>query len=130
MDARIELIDQVVQALAGVNKEVIETVEQVLYIQLQNYEIQERCTEVTVHDGSNLGLVRKFIATKQLEGKSEKTLRKYQPELEKLVEFLNKKLYEVDTYDLRLYLALYKEKRNVSNRHLTRLKWSFVNQII
>lgn len=118
MDARIELIDQVVQALAGVNKEVIETVEQVLYIQLQNYEIQERCTEVTVHDGSNLGLVRKFIATKQLEGKSEKTLRKYQPELEKLVEFLNKKLYEVDTYDLRLYLALYKEKRNVSNRTL------------
>ena len=67
---------------------------------LQNYEVQERCTEVAIHDNTNIGLVRKFIATKKLEGKSERTLRRYQPELEKLVYFLDKKLYEVSSYDL------------------------------
>lgn len=122
MDVRIDIINKVVQSLLGVEQEVVEKVEQVLYIQLQDYEVQERCTEITPHDGSNLGLVRKFIATKRLEGKSEKTLRKYQPELEKVVGFLTKKLYETDTYDLRLYLALYKEKRKISNRSLDNIR--------
>ena len=122
MDARTEIIDKVIQALGGVAQETVEKVERVLYIQLKEYEVQERCTEMVVHDGTNLGLVRKFIATKRLEGKSEKTLRKYQPELEHLVEFLNKKLFEVDTYDLRLYLSLYKENRGVSNRTLDNIR--------
>lgn len=69
-----------------------------------------------------MGLVRKFIATKKLEGKSERTLRRYQPELEKLVSFLDKKLFEVNPYDLRLYLSLYKEQRKISNRTLENMR--------
>lgn len=122
MDIRTEIINKVLQSLDGVQQDVQDRVEAALHIQLKDYEIQKRCTEITVHDGSNLGLVRKFIATKRLEGKSEKTLRKYQSELEKLVEFLNKKLYEAETYDLRLYLALYKENRKVSNRTLDNIR--------
>ena len=122
MDLKTEIISGVLQALADVPQEVQEKVEAVLHIQLQEYEVQKKTTEITVHDGSSLGMVRKFIATKRLEGKSEKTLRKYQPELEKLVAFLDKKLYEVETYDLRLYLALYKEHRGVSNRTLDNIR--------
>ena len=121
-DIRTQIIDKVLNALIGVEQEVLEKVERTLCIQLQEYEIFERTTEIVPHDNTNLGLVRKFIATKKLEGKSEKTLRKYQPELEKLVEFLNKKLYEVDTYDLRLYLSLYKEKRKITNRTLDNMR--------
>ena len=117
MDIRTEIINNVLQALADQQQEVQERVEAALHIQLQGYEVQKRTTEVIVHDGSSLGMVRKFIATKRLEGKSEKTLRKYQPELEKLVEFLSKKLYEVETYDLRLYLALYKENKKSKQSH-------------
>ncbi len=122
MDIRTEIINNVLQALADQQQEVQERVEAALHIQLQGYEVQKRTTEVIVHDGSSLGMVRKFIATKRLEGKSEKTLRKYQPELEKLVGFLSKKLYEVETYDLRLYLALYKENKKVSNRTLDNIR--------
>lgn len=122
MDARTEIIDKVLQSLTGVQQDVLDKVERVLHIQLREYEVQERCTEIVVHDGTNMGLVRKFIATKRLEGKSEKTLHKYQPELESVVNFLNKKLFEVETYDLRLYLALYKENRGVSNRTLDNLR--------
>lgn len=92
MDLKTEIISGVLQALADVPQEVQEKVEAVLHIQLQEYEVQKKTTEITVHDGSSLGMVRKFIATKRLEGKSEKTLRKYQPELEKLVAFLDKKI--------------------------------------
>ena len=109
MDIRSKIIDKVLEALSGIDQEVLGKIERTLYIQLQEYEVHERCTEVVVHDISSYGLVKKFIATKKLEGKSERTLRKYQPELEKVVAFLNKNLFEVDTYDLRLYLALYKK---------------------
>lgn len=122
MDIRTEIINNVLQALADQQQEVQERVEAALHIQLQGYEVQKRTTEVIVHDGSSLGMVRKFIATKRLEGKSEKTLRKYQPELERLVGFLSKKLYEVEIYDLRLYLALYKENKKVSNRTLDNIR--------
>lgn len=122
MDVRTDIINKVVEALADMEQDVIDRVERVLHIQLQNYEVQERCTAVVLHDCSSIGLVRKFIATKRLEGKSERTLKKYQPELERLVEFLNKKLYEVETYDLRLYLSLYKEQRGVSNRTLDNIR--------
>lgn len=122
MDIRTEIINNVLQALVDIQQEVQEKVEAALHIQLQKYEIQERTTEITVYDESNIKLVKKFIATKRLEGKSEKTLRKYQPELEKLILFLKKKLHEVETYDLRLYLALYKEYRGVSNRTLDNIR--------
>lgn len=122
MDIRSKIIDKVLEALSGIDQNVLEKVERTLYIQLQEYEVQERSTEIVVHDNSNLGLVKKFIATKKLEGKSQRTLKKYQPELEKVVAFLNKNLFEVDTYDLRLYLALYKENRKISNRTLDNIR--------
>lgn len=122
IDARAEIIDKVLAALTGIEQEILEKVERTLCIELQEFEVFKRTTEIVPHDNTNLGLVRKFIATKRLEGKSERTLKKYQPELEKMVDFLNKKLYEVDTYDLRLYLALYKDKRKITNRTLDNIR--------
>lgn len=122
MDVRAKIIDQVLSALPDVAPDILDRIEHTLLVQLQNYEVQERCTEVTVYDNTNMGLVRKFIATKKLEGKSDRTLRRYQPELEKLVYFLDKKLYEVSPYDLRLYLSLYKERRKISNRTLENMR--------
>lgn len=121
-DARTEIIDCVLNALAGIEQDVLDKIERTLCIELQEYEILKRTTEVVAHDNTNLGLVHKFIATKRLEGKSEKTLKKYQPELEKMVNFLNKKLHDVDTYDLRLYLALYKDKLKITNRSLDNIR--------
>lgn len=122
MDVRSKIVDQVLEALPELSADIREKIERTLLTSLQNYEVQERCTEVAIHDNTNMGLVRKFIATKKLEGKSERTLRRYQPELEKLVYFLDKKLYEVSPYDLRLYLSLYKEQRKISNRTLENMR--------
>lgn len=122
MDVRSKIVDQVLESLPELSADLRDRIERTLLTSLQNYEVQERCTEVAIHDNTNMGLVRKFIATKKLEGKSERTLRRYQPELEKLVYFLDKKLYEVSSYDLRLYLSLYKEQRKISNRTLENMR--------
>ena len=122
MDVRSKIVDQVLESLPELSADLRDKIERTLLTSLQNYEVQERCTEVAVHDNTNMGLVRKFIATKKLEGKSERTLRRYQPELEKLVYFLDKKLYEVSSYDLRLYLSFYKEQRKISNRTLENMR--------
>lgn len=122
MDVRSKIVDQVLESLPELSADLREKIERTLLTSLQDYEVQERCTKVTVHDNTSMGLVRKFIATKKLEGKSDRTLRRYQPELEKLVYFLDKKLYEVSPYDLRLYLSLYKEQRKISNRTLENMR--------
>lgn len=122
MDVRTKIIDKVLESLPEISQETKDKIERTLCIQLKDYEIQERCTEITVHDDTNLGIVRKFLATKKLEGKSEKTLRRYQPELERMVTFLNKSVKKTDTYDLRLYLSLYKERRKISNRTLENMR--------
>lgn len=122
MDVRAKIVDQVLESLPELSTDLRDKIERTLLTSLQNYEVQERCTEVAIHDNTNMGLVRKFIATKKLEGKSERTLRRYQPELEKLVYFLDKRLYEVSSYDLRLYLSLYKEQRKISNRTLENMR--------
>lgn len=122
MDVRSKIVDQVLESLPELSADLREKIERTLLTSLQNYEVQERCTEVAIHDNTSMSLVRKFIATKKLDGKSERTLRRYQPELEKLVYFLDKKLYEVSPYDLRLYLSLYKEQRKISNRTLENMR--------
>ena len=122
MDVRTKIINNVLESLVGLETDVLQKVEHSLHIQLKDYEIQERCTEMIVHDDTNMGLLKKFLATKRLEGKSERTIEKYRPELENLIHFTNKKICDMNAYDLRLYLAVYKEKRNVSNRTLENMR--------
>jgi site-specific recombinase XerD len=93
-------------------------VQDVLVIQLNQYEIQERCTDVTVSDYSAEGALKRFIATKRVEGIADSTLRRYADENMKLLRFLCKPLYEIETYDLRFYLSYRRQQGNVSNRTL------------
>lgn len=119
MDIRDTIIQAVVAALQGrADSVVVDTVQDVLTIQLNQYEVQERCTAVAVTDNSAEGLLRKFVATKRVEGIADTTLRRYADENLKLIRFLGKPLYEVTTYDLRFYLSFKRQQGGVSNRTL------------
>lgn len=122
MDVKVQVINNVLSSLKDFDQNTLDKIENILYINFEKYEIKEKCTEVVVHDNSNLGLIKKFIATKKLEGKSVKTLKKYQPELEKLHYFLGKSFYKINIYDLRYFLAQYKEHRKISNRTLDNMR--------
>lgn len=87
-------------------------------IQLNQYEIQERSTELTVSDNSAEGMLRRYIATKRIEGKAESTLRRYWEQNLKLIQFLQKPLHEITTDDIRFYMAYRRQQGRVSNRTL------------
>lgn len=121
MDAREMIIQKVMQTLEGrVDARTADTVQDVLVIQLNNYEVQERCTEVATVNDSAERMLDKFIATKRVEGIAESTLQRYEDQCWKLIQFLRKPLYEVTTYDIRFYLSYRREKAEtkVSNRTL------------
>lgn len=122
MDIKTQFIDTIMQSLVGISTTSRDLVEQVLLAELQHYELQERSTELVVSDNSNQGFLKKFLATKRLEGKSEKTINKYYSDINKFLLCLDKPLYEVTTFDLRYYLSVYKEKRHISNRTLENIR--------
>ena len=119
MDIRLLIIQSVTAALQDrVPQEVMTTVQDVLTIELNRYEVQERCTAVTVSDNSAEGQLRKYIATKRVEGLSDSTLRRYYDANLALIRFVRKPLYEITTYDLRFYLSYRRQQGGISNRTL------------
>ncbi|MFR8548839.1 MAG: phage integrase N-terminal SAM-like domain-containing protein, partial [Lachnospiraceae bacterium] len=119
MDIRLSVIQSVVAALQSrVPSETLTIVQDVLTLELNQYEVQERCTAVTVADNSAEGQLRKYIATKRVEGLSDSTLRRYYDADLALIRFVRKPLYEVTTYDLRFYLSYRRQQGGISNRTL------------
>lgn len=121
MEIREQIIQKVVRALEGrVDTRTADTIQDVLIMELNNYEVQERSTEVAIVDDSAEKMLKKFLATKRIEGIAESTLHRYADENRKLIHFLGKPLYDVTTYDIRFYLSYRREKAEtkVSNRTL------------
>lgn len=119
MDIRNQIVQEVIAGLQGrVSTEIVDTVQDILVIQLNKYEVQERCTEVAVTDTSAEKLLKKFVATKRIEGLADSTLRRYYEINRQMLEAIRKPLYEITTYDLRFYLSLCREKGAISNRTL------------
>ena len=119
MDIREAIIHKVIQALQGrADAETVNVVQDILVVELNRYEVQERSTEITLTDTSAEGMLRKYIATKRIEGKAESTIRRYYRENLKLIQFFRKPLSEITTYDLRFYLSFRRQQGTISNRTL------------
>lgn len=82
-------------------KKIIDTIT----IKLNEYKMSERCTALTVVDTESQKLVKKFLATKRIEGRSQKTIDRYSYVIKRMMEYLNMPIKDMDVYSLRLYLA-------------------------
>lgn len=123
MDVRNDIVDSVLMTMGAIiTGSALEQLQAVLLSELNKYEVQERTTEIVIRDGSAEGLLRKFLATKRIEGKSENTLKYYNDVLCTFINRLDRRLYEVTAFDLRLYLSMYKERRKVNNRTLENMR--------
>lgn len=94
--------------------EQLEQLENVLDIVMYNFNINVKKTEIIVYDNSNENTLKKFIATKRLEGLSEDTLEQYYRTVNNMFKELEKPLKDIKTDDIRYYLSFYQEKRKVS----------------
>lgn len=126
MDIRDTIVQAVMEALRGrVTTEMENIVQDVLVVQLNSYEVQERCTDVAVQDSSAEGMLKKYIATKRIEGIADSTLRRYARENLKMIDTIRKPLDDITTYDLRFYLSAKRQEGKNSNRTLDGMRRCF-----
>lgn len=119
MDIRNLIIENVQRMVADVMPdEVMEALTDALVLELHRYEIQERCTDLAVQDTGPEKILKRYIATKRIEGLAESTVRRYYEINKELLDFLRKPIREIQTDDLRFFLSMRRRNDGVSNRTL------------
>ena len=84
----------------------------VLVYSLYNVDISERKTMKQHENNDNEGMLVVFIAAKRIEGCSEKSLKYYDMTIRAMLNTVDKFVQNINTDDLRGYLANYQKNRN------------------
>ena len=88
----------------------LEKLNEILEYNFYNYEVVEiEKNKKDFEDYTEL-----FIASKKVEGCSERTLNYYQTTIDNMLEEIDKNIKTIDTNDLRSYLTNYQNKNNCS----------------
>jgi site-specific recombinase XerD len=96
------------------NNAQLEELRRVLTHNLRNVDITERKPPDPQGTVGNGELLDVFIAAKRIEGCSEKSLKYYDSTIRQMIGGINKQVREINTDDLRGYLADFQKKRNSS----------------
>lgn len=88
----------------------LEKLNEILEYNLYKYDV----IEVEKNKKDDVDYAELFIASKKVEGCSERTLNYYKTTIDNMLEQINKEIKTVDTDDLRSYLTSYREKNNCS----------------
>ncbi|MEA4909166.1 MAG: site-specific tyrosine recombinase/integron integrase [Anaerolineaceae bacterium] len=92
----------------------IEELRQVLTYHLHNVEFIERRDSSPQENAENNEIHAVFIAAKRIEGCSEKSLKYYSSTIQRMLGVLGKPVREINTDDLRRYLANYQIEHSSS----------------
>jgi len=88
----------------------LEKLNEILEYNLYNYEV----IEIEKNRRKLENYTELFIASKRVEGCSDRTLNYYKTTIENMLEVINKNIKTVDTNDLRNYLTKYQKNNNCS----------------
>lgn len=61
MDAKVQVINDIMSSLKDLDQKTLDRTENILYVNFKKYDIKETCTEIVIHDDSNLGLIKKSL---------------------------------------------------------------------
>ena len=111
------------------NQEIINSVMYQMNPFLDNQQLMELKkvleTVVNENEGSvddSFEFLNRFIATKKLEGRSDKTLKYYKNTVDKMLLGIDKSVKAITTEDLRDYLTNYQSKSTVSNQSVDNIR--------
>ena len=108
------LINEIVQdMLSELNNLQIEKLQNVIKKALLNYEVVES-NKNNSEQYNEPDLINLFLSAKRVEGCSEKSLKYYKSTIEAMVKCINKKIKQIKTNDIRIYLTNYQEERKSS----------------
>jgi len=110
-----KLITEIQANMASLlNMTQLEELRRVLTHSLHNVEVKEHKSTKPQETAENGKLMEVFIAAKRIEGCSEKSLKYYDATIYNMHDSLKKPIREINTDDLRGYLADYQKERNSS----------------
>ena len=89
---------------------------------LSECEITPKATEEEQRNKENAELLGAFISSKKVEGCSVKTIHYYESSIEKLIATINKNVCDIETNDIRCYLAEQQEQRGLSKVTIDNLR--------
>lgn len=110
-----KFVDGILEAMESeLSPAALQKLEAVLVTRLQDIRLEAESRELVVSDRHWERVLRTWLATKRLENCSEGTLANYGRAIRMMLERLNRRLRDITANDLRYYLAVYQEERQVS----------------
>lgn len=109
------ILENVVNAMVPhLTPEQLETLNNVLYINFHDVEVQEQRTELVTRgvDGDE-AKIRMFVASKKAVNRQNNTLQQYTREIRNMLAFLGKRLEDITGMDLRYYYGVMREQRGI-----------------
>ena len=89
----------------------IDRLEQCIIIALHGYDIAIAETALVTVDTTTERVFKMFIASKRVEGLSEKTLKYYAMEIRALLGFVQKSVEQISSNDVRFYLSMVQSQK-------------------
>ena len=108
--------------LAYLDNEQLHVLQAVLNNTLQGLKITSADYASIADKEDNIQLLNNFIASKRVEGCSEKTLGYYESTIAKMFSLLPKHVYNIQTDDLRKYLADYQQTNGCSKSNIDNIR--------
>lgn len=105
--------------------EQIKIITEIIENELSMYEIKKKENDDEIKMRENSHLVAVFLSAKKIEGCSEKTIHYYQSSIEKLLSSISKEVRDINTNDIRCYLAEQQDKRDLSKVTIDNLRRIF-----
>ena len=105
--AKEQFIQTIKSRLADiVDADTAEKVIDIVTLELKDYDLAKRSTELVVYDDKNQKVIKSFLGCLMVEGKSKGTIRQYKYTLQRMFKFLgNRKYSEIGTADIMAWLA-------------------------
>lgn len=85
---------------------------------IYKYRVESKQTDIVVYDNSNERILKNYIASLRLEGKSELTIDQYHRIINNFLKSTGKPVKKITTGDIRYYLAKYMSERKVGKTTL------------
>ena len=133
------VVEMLVMEVINMKNTIIQEIEQFLLNCLDNSQLDAlhmvlcRCldkveikmvedTDIHISEFTNIELINKFIAAKEIEGCSERTTKYYYATLIKMDSMISKNVTHLTTDDLRMYLTEYQKINNCSKASIDNIR--------
>lgn len=114
-----QLRKELMMAVIGVlGKDAANRLKMAFTIVLHKYKVESKSTDVVTYDNSNTRILKNYIASLRLEGKSELTIDQYYRIINIFLRTIGKPVKHIYTGDIRYYLARYLADRKVEKTTL------------